>query len=288
MTPHPDSAGHEPPAQPGANALLAAVRRILRPLVGLLIRKGVTFPHMVDLLRGLYVDVAAHDLLPDPKSRTDSRISLMTGVHRKEIRRQRPLQFREPGEPAVVTIATQVVAHWLVLARNGTLPPLPRIAENPASDSFERLVSKVTTDIRPRALLDDWIDQGLVRLDDTDRVHLNIAAFLPKPGSDQQAYFLGRNLGDHMAAGTANMLADGPAPNLDRSAHYDRLSPETARRIEAAMRMRAELALQDINAMALAEIARDAVPAEAAAAERARVNIGIYVYRDDTGRDDIA
>jgi len=41
------------------------------------------------VVRGLYVEVARDDLLDDPRSRTDSRISLMTGVHRKELRRQR-------------------------------------------------------------------------------------------------------------------------------------------------------------------------------------------------------
>ncbi len=279
MLPLPESPGHDLPAPQAAGALLAAVRRLLRPLVGLLIRKGITFPHMVDLLRGLYVEVAANDLLPDPKSRTDSRISLMTGVHRKEIRRQRPLQFRERTEPAVVTIATQVMARWLALTRDGVPPPLPRIADS-TSDSFERLVSEVTTDVRPRALLDDWIDQGLVRLDELDRVHLDVAAFLPRPGSDEQAFFLGRNLGDHMAAGSANMLADGTAPYLDRAAHYDRLTPETARRIEEAMRAHAEQVLRDANALALADIARDANPDGAGA----RVTLGVYVYRDESGR----
>lgn len=280
MIPPPESSGYDPPVPPGAGTLLAAVRRLLRPLVGLLIRKGITFPHMVDLLRGLYVEVAAHDLLPDPKSRTDSRISLMTGVHRKEIRRQRSLQFRELAEPAVVTITTQVVARWLALARDGTPPPLPRIAGS-ALDSFERLVSEVTTDVRPRALLDDWINQGLAHLDDSDRVHLDVVAFLPKPGSDEQAFFLGRNLGDHIAAGSANMVADGPAPYLDRAAHYDRLSPDTARRIEAMMRAHSEQALRDINALAMAEIDRD----DGADESRARVTLGVFVYRDDPGRN---
>jgi len=246
-----------------------------------MIRKGITFPHMVDLLRGLYLDVAAQDLLTDPKSRTDSRISLMTGVHRKEIRRQRSLQFRERDEPAVVTVTTQVVARWLALTRDGAPPPLPRVAAS-GCPSFERLVSDVTTDIRPRALLDDWIDQRLVRLDADDRVHLDVHAFLPRPGSDEQAFFLGRNLADHVASGAANMMADGPAPHLDRSAHYDRLSPDAASRIEAIMRARAEATLHEVNAIALAEIARDEAGGGPDAGSHARVNFGVFVYRDTT------
>lgn len=79
----------DPITLPGSTLLLRAVRAMLRPLVRLMIRYGITFPVLADLLRGLYVEVAANDMLADPKARTDSRISLMTGVHRKEIRRLR-------------------------------------------------------------------------------------------------------------------------------------------------------------------------------------------------------
>ena len=270
----------EPAAPPGSLALLGATRRLLRPLVALLIRKGITFPVITELLRGLYVDVAANDMLTDPKSRTDSRISLMTGVHRKEIRRQRSLEEREQPEPAIVTIATQVVARWLALGGNGPPPVLPRASDGD-DPSFESIVAAVTTDIRPRALLEEWSGQGMVSLEEGDRVRLNVSAFLPDAGSDAQAFFLGRNLADHIAAGSANLLAATAPPFLDRSAHYDRLTPETAARIEAATRAIAERALQEMNQVAMAAIeAQDrALPPDAAAADR--VNIGVFVYRAD-------
>lgn len=287
MSAQPDTA-----ASIGSSALLAATRRMLRPLVGLLIRRGITFPVIVDLLRGLYVDVAASDLLSDPKARTDSRISLMTGVHRKEIRRQRSSYTREPREPEIVTITTQVVARWLAWAEAGAPPPpLPRGAGG-KRHSFEDLVASVTTDIRPRALLEEWAAQGLVQIDETDHVHLNVAAFLPDPGSDEQAFFLGRNLADHIAAGAANVLAPAAAPFLDRSAHYDKVSPDVAHRIEAVAREITTRALRDINQMALDEIDRaraampevapnDQAPNVQAPNDQARVNVGVYIYRQD-------
>lgn len=308
----------EPVALPGSGPILAATRQLLRPLVKLLIRRGVTFPVIADLLRGLYVDVASADLLPDARTRTDSRLSLMTGVHRKEIRRLRAREQADPVEPGVVTVTTQVIARWLALSslddlRPATtsppapmpqaLPPaLPRSAE-PGAPSFEALVAAVTTDIRPRAVLEEWVDQGLVHLDDNDHVHLNVAAFLPDPGGDEQAFFLGRNMHDHLAAGTANVLTEDRPPFLDRSAHYDQVSPETARRIEDAAREIATRALQDINGLAMQmieagergtqawdESARSHRDVAGSAARRhgpganatARVNFGVYVYREET------
>src|SRR5271169_3933557 len=92
------------------DALLRPVRRLLRPLVRLLIQGGVTFPAVADLLRSLYVEVAARDLLTDPRARTDSRISLLTGVHRKEIRRYREMPPDSTAPPEIVTVASQIIA----------------------------------------------------------------------------------------------------------------------------------------------------------------------------------
>ncbi len=272
----------DPVALPGSAAILVATRRMLRPLVRLLVRRGVTFPVIADLLRGLYVDVAATDLLADPKARTDSRISLMTGVHRKEIRRLRLVDHPDQAEPEVVTVATQVIGRWLAMGETGAPPALPRSAEGTVL-SFEGLVAAVTTDIRPRAMLDEWVGQGLVRLDDEDRVHLNVAAFVPDPGGEEQAFFLGRNLHDHLAAGAANVLAEGAPPFLDRSAHYDRVSPETARRIEEVSREIVMRALQDINRLAMTMIEAEEADTGPAPDAAARVNIGVFVYREGEG-----
>ena len=56
-----------------------------------MMQSGLTYPILADALRRLFVDVAVEDILTDPKSRTDSRISLLTGVHRKELKRLREM-----------------------------------------------------------------------------------------------------------------------------------------------------------------------------------------------------
>ena len=55
-------------------------------------------------------DVALRDLLSDPKARTDSRISLLTGIHRKDIRRLRQSEAVIDQTPATVAIGSQVIA----------------------------------------------------------------------------------------------------------------------------------------------------------------------------------
>ncbi len=275
---------------PAPDLLLRSLGRLLRPLVRLLIRNGLTYPVMADLLRDLYLDVALRDTLPDEKSRTDSRVSLLTGVHRKEIRRQRAAPARLETAPEIVTLSSQIIARWLGAAPwagpGGTPRPLPRAAAA-AAPAVDGGVAAVTKDLRPRAVLDEWLSQDLVRLDAEDRVVLNVDAFVPPPGRDEQMFYFGRNLHDHIAAASANVIAVDKAPFLDRSVHYDAMPVVAAEQMVAMGRAAAVQMLLDVNrrAMELAEAHDPPV------GPTRRVNLGVYMYveneaaRDGAGPD---
>lgn len=272
-----------PPPDVPADRLLGPLRHLLRPLIRFLIRRGITFPVLAELLRGLYVEIAARDLLTDPRQRTDSRVSLLTGVHRKELRRLREQDAGAPAVPAVVTLSSQVIARWLGLPEysNEAGPrALPREAAQLGEPSFDGLVRSVTSDVRPRAVLEEFIRQGVARLDEVGRVRLNRGAFLPRQGSEEQLYYFARNLHDHLAAAAANVEAEGGPPFLDRSVHYDRLPPGVAAALEAAGRDAAQRMLLDINRLALELLAKEEL--EPAPEQRTRrFNLGAYLLVKD-------
>jgi hypothetical protein len=248
-----------------------------------MVRSGITFPILTDVLRRLFVEVAVTDILTQPKARTDSRISLLTGVHRKEIRRYREMPPDSTVPPEVVTVATQIIALWLGSPRfvddRGRPRPLPRVAEpGTEAPSFEALVCSVTTDIRPRAVLDDWLSQGLVSIGPPDHVVLNADAFIPRPGGAEQLFYFARNLHDHVAAAVANISAGDAAPFLDRSVHYDRLTLNQAHELEAFARDAAVRALLEVNRKALELV--DAATSEDGNATH-RLNFGTFVFNEN-------
>ncbi len=267
------------------DALLRPVRRLLRPLVRLLIQGGVTFPAVADMLRSLYVEVAARDLLTDPRTRTDSRISLLTGVHRKEIRRWRSETHEPEDVPPVITRTGQIIARWLrdaeYVDNDGQPRPLPRLPRPDGGPSFESLVQSVTSDVRPRAVLDDWLNHGIVTVDAADRVVLETASFVPRPGSAEQLFYFGRNLHDHLAAAAANVTAGGTAPFIERAAHYDNLTPATVARLEAMGREAAQRLLTEFNRLAVDLLdTNDRELERAPETPRRRLNLGLFLFVD--------
>ncbi|MDP4025652.1 DUF6502 family protein [Methylobacterium sp. NEAU 140] len=262
---------------PEGAGLHAPLARLLRPLVRLLVARGITFPALTDLLRELYVNVAEYDFALPGKEQTDSRVSLLTGIHRKEVRRLRGAGAPVSAVPATLSRTSRIIARWLAdpafTGPDGAPLPLPRVAEGDAP-SFESLVAGVTRDLRPRAVLDEWLDRRLVFVDPLDRIVLAEAAYVPRAdgNAEAQAYYFGRNLHDHIAAATANILGDAPR-FLERAVHYDGLSADLAARLEARARELAMEALQQANREAHAACQGDAGGGH-------RWTFGLYVYTE--------
>lgn len=267
-------------APPDAARLQQPIARLLRPLVRLFISYGTTFPALCDLLRELYVNVAVHDFALPDKEQTDSRISLLTGVHRKEVRRLRSAGAPVRMVPGSVSRTTQIVALWMADPRftdkSGAPAPLRRAGSEGKGPTFEALVEEVTRDVRPRAVLDEWLDRKIVTIDAEGRIVLAEAAIAPNKGDERQLYYFGRNLHDHIAAAVANITASA-APFMERAVHYEGLSEDAARRLEALSRELAMTALLAAN--------REAQNAQKEAEEGEwRWNFGVYVYREKEPR----
>ena len=156
--------------------------------------------------------------------------------------------------------------------------PIPVSAIHPRG-----LVTAINKDIRPRAILDEWLRQGLVSIDEEDRVLLQEEAFGPQQGFAEKMHYFGRNLRDHAAAGCHNLLDQGANPLLDRAVFYDGLSAESLARLQAVCRERGSALLLEINREALALAERD----DAQPGAKGRMTFGIYYYEEkrESNRD---
>lgn len=268
-----------PPTPP--KALISAIKKLLRPLIRLLIAKGLGLPALIELMKEIYVSVAEQEFPTNGKKQTDSRISVLTGVHRKDVKRLRTIKTEEFVAPRSIGLGPLVVARWLsnpaTIDAQGQPIALPRQGESATAPSFDGLVESVSKDIRPRALLDEWVRLGVARLDAQGRVVLNKAAFIPEKGFDEKAFYLGRNIHDHLAVAGNNLLGVGN-PALERSVHYTGLTEESAKVVTEAAERLGMQSLLAVNRLALELAEKDNGKPEA----RRRLNFGLYLYDGPT------
>lgn len=212
-----------------AEEVLSAVRGILAPLVRLMLANGIDATRLAAELKPLFMEQARLELLRTGRKDTDSAISLLSGVHRKDVR-----EWRETGlEDKIakeVTLSSQVYARWVQDARyrdrRRRPKPLPRAGQE---GSFESLARSVTLDVHPYTILAELLRLGLARIEDRggqEFVVPNPEGFVPANGSKELLGLFGGNVGDHASVAVSNLL--GKSARLEQSVFADGLSEESA------------------------------------------------------------
>lgn len=238
----------------------------------------------IELLKRVFVEVAERDFQLDNKASTDSRVSLLTGVHRKDVKRLRELPHAEANLPPKISLSAQVVATWITgqpwLDANGEPRPLPRLAHG-EEISFEALVTSVSQDIRPRSILDEWLRLGVVSINEDDEVVLLSNAFIPREGMEEKLAYYGHNLGDHAAASADNVLATS-SPWFERSVHHDGLTAAQVAQLSAHASKLGMQVLTKLHTLAENSATEGVTTDEANNGVKKRFTCGVYFYSTDT------
>ena len=257
--------------------LVSAIKKILRPLVKLMLSYQITYPYLIGILKSIYVDVAENEFQVDDKRPSDSRINLLTGVHRKDVKRLRAEGSQKFEIPENISIGAQLVGEWLgskefidSKGKPRTLPLKPGAGKDICFDTLVRKVCK--QDIRPRVILDEWLRLGIAHIEN-DEVVLNTGAFTPDKGFDEKAFFFGKNLQDHISAGSEN-LSGSRAPYFDRSVYYDNLSETSVQELEELANYLGMQALTEMNKEALSRQRGDKGQSQS----KFRINFGVFNY----------
>lgn len=238
-------------AIPPGESVLA---ELLGPICDLAVSEGVKLQTLIDMLKHGLVDAAIRQ--PDgntgsiPADLSDSRLSVMTGVHRKDLRALRKL-----GALRAVRhrhLAAEIFARWLsdpqFLTRKGQPRVLPRQSRQSTEPSFESLVAGISTDVHPRSVLDELLRLSLVTWnapDGNDTIKVIATAFTPSEDRVAQLRFLSANAADHLRAGCANLEHKGRA-FLEQAIYSDELSKQSAERFNQLTLQAWERAFADL------------------------------------------
>jgi hypothetical protein len=262
------------PAGEDGTALVGALASLLEPIALLAVSRGLPFASIEDLLKGAFVEAARRAQPESAGQRIVSRVATATGLTRREVTRL--LESPRGLPPVRPSPATQIFTRWradpALRDRRGRPLALPRLGPAP---SFEALARSVTQDVHPRSLLDELCRLGLT-VEDGDRVKLASDSVVGVRDSERAYRFLASNVGDHLRAGVANVLADAP-PHVEQAVFADELSEHSM----TAFRELVKAQWQAVLAACVPAL-QALVDADAAAGRAAgqRVRIGLYSYHE--------
>lgn len=266
--------------------LLEAVEAILLPLARLCVAQGLPIDHVEEALKRAYVRVAREQRREAGAAvtRDVSQVATATGLSRREVARldaaMLPRRVQKPSP------LNQIYLRWSTGRRyrdgRGHARALPRTGKGL---SFETLARSVTRHVHPRSLLDEMLRQGLVTASEDGRtLHLVPDRYVPAKDDALLYGFLGANVGDHLAAATANVLRREDA-HFEQAIFADELSAASA---EAVHRL-AAVQWQRVLAEVVPQIERLIADDKAAGRDaRHRARIGLFTFHEPEPDDEAA
>jgi Family of unknown function (DUF6502) len=263
--------------------VLASVLRVMQPLARLLLRSGITYPVFAAALKKVFLDAARSELRSLGMAQTDSAVTLLSGVHRRDVRQLSRGTERAGAGPAAepLSLVGQVVARWLVEPRWQDAQDRPRgLARGDAAQGFDALVASVSRDVRPRAMLDDMLRLGVVR-EEEGTVHLQADGFAPRQGLAEMATLFADNLQDHAAAAAANLHGDGRF--LEQAVYVDQITQTSAEQLRRTATRAWQQAFKTVMQEAQTRFDDDAAQAEPTQ-RRQRARFGVYFYSEPEDR----
>ena len=266
--------------------LSKAVLRILRPLVRILLRNGISYGTFADLAKGVYIDVARQEFSMGDRKQSTSRVSILTGLSRKEVTRVRKLQRPHDQRSAEqYNRAARVIAAWLrepdFVDGEGQPAILPMSG---GGATFNELVRRFSGDIPARAIRDELMRVGALEQLEDGRIRLLARAYIPKTSEIDKIHILGTDVSHLIATIDHNLRPETPEPFFQRKVAYDNLPHEVLPQLRRLTGRKAQALLETLDRW-LARHDRDTNPA-AAGTDRNRAGIGIYYFEEPFSEED--
>jgi hypothetical protein len=201
--------------------LLAAFGYLLKPLVRLAVKNGVSFPEFCEALKQAYVDVAAKQMRTSGKDPTEEGISLIANIPIPEVRdilnSNASARFTEAIKEA--NPLAKALGAWHAdpryLGPYGVLrdlqfsaSTLPTIGVAERTDTFTDLVQKYCPEVSPRALLEELVSSRCVQDVGNGFYRAIKRSYVPDPLSPASILLFARVVHNHCEAAEVNLRAE--------------------------------------------------------------------------------
>lgn len=264
----------------------AAVLRILKPLVRILLRHGISYNTFADLAKWAYIEVAAREFGIEGRKQTTSRVSILTGLTRKEVKRVRQLEHPEDQASAEkYNRAARIITAWQreaeFLEPDGQPKILPLTGE---ISSFAELVRRFSGDVPTRAIKDELLRVRAVEELPDGRLRLLARAYIPKMSEKDKIHILGTDVAFLVSTIDHNLQTQVSEPFFQRKVAYDNLPQEVLPKFRRLASRKAQELLVRLDRW-LARHDRDTNP-EISGTGRHRAGVGIYYFEEDCSEEE--
>ena len=265
--------------------VLAACRVLLRPIVRLLLKSGVSWKEFADVAKTSFVEVATEEFGIRGRPTNVSRVAILTGINRHEISRQRAQLAKGESvqaRPTYAGSATRVLSGWHqdpdYLDEQGQPKVIPHAGPAP---SFEDLSARYGGDIPWSALLKELRAVGAVRSRGGVAVYPVMRNYIPVRFDAEKVLVGASLLHDQAHTVVYDLIRPSEAPaRFARRAHNARIDARAVPEFNEFLEREGQAFLERVDDW----LTRHEAPADAQQRAVVRLGAGLFQIQDDSKR----
>lgn len=265
------------------NVVMMATHRLLRPLIRVLLRYGVSFVEFSELAKKTYIEISYNNYAIPGRAKSVSRVAVLTGLSRKEVVAQTKMleqgaddddDIRRP-----INRASKAISGWMQDKEFQDVKGGPRILDiNGEKASFKALAKRFCGDVTHGAILDELVRVGAVELLKNNKVKLVAQAYIPLHGEIEKINIMGTSAHDLLTTVEHNISQPDQA-RFQRELVYSELSQAGINEFKLISQDKCMALLLDLNQW-LADKKNIEKRLGITQAE-SRVGVGIYYIEDN-------
>ncbi len=222
---------NQTPATDPLQAKRRLLESLLTPVIAFCLRRGLAIYDFEHVAKRIFVRLAAAELQATVGKVNTSRVSVLTGLYRRDV--DRILQEKPSDSDKRQTVLSKVIGTWENSSRYCTRAGGPRVltADGDASEFF-KLVESVTRHTHPSAVLFEIQRNGAAVL--TNRGLKLIRRTVVLSGDEVRSFdFVGRDIDLMVKACEENLSQADAIGNLQHRTEYDNVYVSDIPRIKA-------------------------------------------------------
>jgi hypothetical protein len=269
-------------------AVLNACVEFLKPIARLLIRNGIGYREFSDVAKASFVAVASDDYGIRGRKTNMSRVAVMTGLSRKEVKKIRDSLSEDASASSRQTRRPEVLlTTWNndqdFRDRNGNPK---RLSFGGPGVSFKDLVARAGGDIPPKAMLNELLRAGSV-VREGEKLRMVSRSYVPEPNDPEAILLAGGSLRHLAVTINYNLGCDDPETRFFERRVYSNTLPTSQRsRFKKLAKEKADLLLGDLQSwLGEREENRPGADAPSEQDDAGSVGVGVFFFDDSVSPD---
>lgn len=260
--------------------VMRACRQWLRPVARWLLRSGVAWREFSELSRKVFVDVATEEFGIRGRPTNVSRVALLTGLTRREVRRLRSEDLGPaPAEPErPVNHASRVLTGWHLDPEFTDVLGQPRVLpESGGEGSFAVLLRRYAGDIPATALTKELLRSGSIERLEGGDLRVLRRYYMPSKLDGRAVERAGSVLEDLVDTVEHNLSRRAREPSrFEGRAQNAHIDPRHLPAFRAFMEREAQGFLERVDDW----LSSHEIDADGSATAPVRLGVGVYAIHD--------